>query len=216
MNVSKVLIITIALCILMQSFAHISLNIDVDDLEMVNEFFDGMINIRPNSVQCSALAMLKKVTYSLLQMAGILLTLVGSNMLTMKLSGNEQKPIDPKLIEPKLTVPKIIEPIITKQNIEPIYSKINVLDYIMCRNDFGCNRNLCWRECKMDNAIVPKEAAVGKKAWCFTAPPKSGKEPQIKHHKCEQSSDCSPCWPCVSQCKGMHTFKFKKSIRFKT
>lgn len=57
---------------------------------------------------------------------------------------------------------------------------------ILCPNDFGCDRNLCWRTCYHEG---------NQTSWCYTRKPdKRG------YVQCIETPDCSPCWECLGHC----------------
>lgn len=68
-----------------------------------------------------------------------------------------------------------------------VTSKINPSH---CKNDFGCDRGICWRTC---NKNMKNTNNVG---WCYSAP-------DVKAHKyqlCNFSHECSGCWHCIGPC----------------
>lgn len=60
----------------------------------------------------------------------------------------------------------------------------------MCKGDFGCDRNLCWRSC---DRTVGKN---GTDSWCYT----KAKPDSSNYQKCKFPHDCSPCWDCLGVC----------------
>lgn len=87
MNITKFIIIFHVVCILIQTSAHISINIDNDDYNQVSAFFNNIIINRagtPTVSRCSILTTVKKITCTVFQMLGILITLTASNLLTVK------------------------------------------------------------------------------------------------------------------------------------
>lgn len=62
----------------------------------------------------------------------------------------------------------------------------------MCKGDYGCDRNVCWRSCDRTDAHGKNRTD----SWCYT---KSKPEAQ-QYHKCKFPHDCSPCWDCLGVC----------------
>lgn len=61
----------------------------------------------------------------------------------------------------------------------------------ICQNDFGCDRNICWRTCNSDNVKITNR--IG---WCYSSPDLSAH----KYQHCNFAHDCSPCWHCLGVC----------------
>lgn len=106
------------------------------------------------------------------QYIGVTVSLVAANLITAML---ETKPIS------------------IMQTYTP--SKINIIkpSSRTCKNDFGCDDNICWRACPN---ITSDRENISMLSWCFTSP-----EPQNhKFERCNHNHDCSPCWPCLGAC----------------
>lgn len=56
----------------------------------------------------------------------------------------------------------------------------------LCPNDFGCDRNLCWRSCHHED---------NQTSWCYTRKPD-----KRAYAQCIEMADCSPCWECLGHC----------------
>lgn len=55
----------------------------------------------------------------------------------------------------------------------------------MCKHQFGCDQNLCWKSCGNSTH-----------SWCFT----TAKSESIDIQVCYADYDCSPCWDCLGIC----------------
>lgn len=171
MKISNIVIILLTL-VLIQTNAHISIQIDPDDFDHVTEFFENIIINQQQPVvyrRFSVVLVLKKVTVSIIQMIGIMLTLVGANLITEKFHEVQAQPKQNDLVVRNNTINDLIE---------------------MCNEkDFGCNRNVCWRTCVDDS-----EKENNSQTWCYTSP----KPEKREYHPCVYSYDCSPCWECIA------------------
>lgn len=172
MNISKIVIFLIVL-IFIQTSAHISIEIDPDDFDQVSDFFENIIiNNRiqqhPIHSRRSIMRIVKKTASGIIQMLCVMLTLVGSNILTTKI--NEYQSPTPRI--------EFFDRNVTENNQS---KKCN-------QNDFGCNRNMCWRTCDV-------ETDGNKKKWCYTTTNAINRKIQ----NCTHSFDCSPCWDCLSR-----------------
>lgn len=175
MNVRVLLFIVMlySSLLLLHSEAFISINIEPDDLDAVSDFFHQiMINEQPVllSEQNHVMKHIKKTMYSIIQMVGIMITLIGANVITSMLDSapytNQQQ-----------------QPEILFQN-----NSVDIKHAEKCNIDFGCNKNICWRSCNVN---------VGeKKMWCYTSPDQRS----FRHQKCVNANDCSLCWECIEPC----------------
>lgn len=107
----------------------------------------------------------KKFMTSVFQMLGIMLTLVGANLLTARLT-----PVVPLNSQQQ-------DESINLQHIE-VFDKNNSVE-ICNSNDFGCNRWLCWRTC-----VVHENNEQGYDSWCFAAPEKEQKKSPSLQESC--------------------------------
>lgn len=172
------LICILSTLLLLHSEAFIAINIDPEDLDQVSDFFQSVI------VQTSApmptnrrviIPLIKKMTYSTIQLLGVMMTLVGANILSSFLTpdvamSRQQQQQQSEIIFRNFS-----------NNIEPKYAE-------MCKIDFGCNKNRCWKSC---NTVVG-----GKNLWCYASPEYHARN--LQH--CEVVSDCSLCWDCIEPC----------------
>lgn len=65
-----------------------------------------------------------------------------------------------------------------------------------CGMKFGCFNQFCYSECKSKDIFDLNTAEVNKKPWCYT----SNRPDRIDFVSCQHDSDCSDCWPCISNC----------------
>lgn len=198
MFISKLLVIVLSVELIMQVEAHISIQIDPEDMDRVSDFFESIIFNRQQLFQPTVhsrfgiIRLTKKFLSGGIQMLSIMITLVSANLLTTKLS------------QPVLVNSEQREPV---NSLEVIDKNLTSSTVEMCNsNDFGCNRGICWRTC-----TVQKAGDQGYLSWCFTAPEKM----QQKFHHCKNNMDCSGCWecsfPCVRKVCLFVIFIFRKS-----
>lgn len=178
MFICKLFVIFLTVDFIFQVESHISIGIDPEDMDRVSDFFEGIIfNSHPIVQQparprCSSIIRLtKKFLISAIQMFGIMITLVGANLLTSKLSGPVPANCQNELFNE------------LEKNVTSIIEK--------CEIDFGCNRGLCWRSC-----TVQQNYDKNYTSWCFAAPGKQSK----KFQQCKNHLECSGCWPCSYPC----------------
>lgn len=153
MNIAKLIVAFFTVGILIQSSAYITIDIDEDDFQQVNGFFNNIIinrapatttttaavaSVRVRSCDCDILQLVSKFMCTVMQMLGIMLTLVASNLLTAKFSEIEH---------PTPVIKTVLQSGISMKN----NSHVNINSTELCENnDFGCHRNLCWRSCKAE------------------------------------------------------------------
>lgn len=156
--------------------SYVTIQIEPDELQRFADIIlqiGGMqqhyqpIVIGPSTTTRNAciLSSIKALSRGAFQMMGIMLTLVGANLLTSKL-----------------------EPFVN----QPQFSAMNITSSKpteMCKFDFGCDNNLCWRTCDGANK--------NSLSWCYTT--SKHKEPEFQ--TCKYSHDCSPCWDCLGNCR---------------
>lgn len=175
----KLRVLFISLCIfslLIHSEGYISVNIDPEDLNQITDFIQtfGMNDqshpITLNQRNRACIKMMKDTIFGIIQLIGVMLSLVGANYLSMKLT--------PEVSVQQYKQPEIIFRNPTKAN--------NFEDIKMCKIDYGCNKNLCWKTC---NSIVN-----GTKLWCYASSTPG------QFHRCSGAEDCSQCWDCIERC----------------
>lgn len=170
MLISKFFIIIVS-CLLMQAHSHISIDIDPEDMDRVQAFFESIVFNRPiqilqpmwNRPRSGIRRLITKSLNSVIQMFTIITTLVGANLITNKLSQPQPQP----------------SYVSFDQNITNGTK--------MCSTEFGCNQSICWRACTVDDSNYT--------SWCFTSPEINGIVQQCKTHL-----DCSGCWQCTHPC----------------
>lgn len=171
----------ILLCILLSALyapskASIQIDMEPDELQ---EFLQGRLSGRPITTitpRSSSVAAkhVKRLMLGLIQMVGIMLTLVGANLLTA-------------LFEPSL----LLNGQCVDKNVTVFLPSIAPSQ--LCEYDFGCDRNLCWRTCGAGSDNNGKNDAH---SWCYTA----AKTESHNYQQCIYSHDCSPCWECLGAC----------------
>lgn len=192
MKVQVFVIFLFLLSFSIQLNALISIEIEPNDLEQVSEILQTFIQQQqqqlPTRFSTTRVIspLLKSITRSLIQMTGIMLTLVGANLLTLKLE--------------TFIVKQPAEKITEINNNTEIISNITAL-MEKCKNEYGCNRNRCWRTCTSNEELkIEKEDEDMKETWCYT----SSKANTSDFQSCTFYNDCSPCWDCSSDCKLVH------------
>lgn len=200
---SCVVLLSICLC---QSDALIDINFGSDDLGRVNEFFETLyFNGRPELMQSPthvANRIVKKSIYGSIKLSGVMLMLVGANLLTAK--------FEPLVIAPRQQ-PEII---VIVKSLPPVQCQCNChcpqqqqcppqqhqheqqqFENLLLTNDetsvtdYGCNKTVCWRACfaEKHEKRIP---------WCFSSP----KPQKREYHSCSSAADCSPLWECLEEC----------------
>lgn len=157
--------------------AHISIGIDPEDIEQMSDFLQSIVvnnnNIHSEQTSSGMISrqQLKRFSHAILQMIGLFVTLVASNVITEKLTYHRQP--------------------VQQPNAE-IYFRKNISfvdDEQRCNKEFGCNKNACWRSCYS----VEDD---GKKLFCYTSP-----NPKLREfHHCDYMNECSPSWECLEPC----------------
>lgn len=95
-------------------------------------------NLTLKSLTTTAFSRIKKLSFSFLQMFGIMITLVGAKLLTTQFDRLLNTPLENILKN----------------------STINHTQTENCEDDFGCNRNLCWRTCKINSTNSQQQQNV--------------------------------------------------------
>lgn len=158
------------------SHAHIVIDIEPDELQRVAEILVQSYltrNLTPRTVLTRNIVFscIKKVSSSAVQLFGIMMTLVGANLLT-------------KIFEPSVISPQFL---FADNNVT------SILPDEFCKRDFGCDHNLCWRTCGDELGVHEKNKP---QSWCYTAP----KTELRNYQQCIHSHECSPCWECIGVC----------------
>lgn len=153
--------------------ASISIDIEPEDLRRIGEIVVGNYlrgpgnNIaRSRTMINTIISSCKHFSMNIAQLIGIMLSLVGANLLTT-------------MLEPFTNT--------------PMYKNTTLTPSQICKSDFGCDENLCWRTC--DTKFDEGEQQIAQ-SWCFT----SSKPTDRNFQECKNSYDCSPCWDCLGPC----------------
>lgn len=154
---------------------HITIDMEPDELQRMGEilvetYVQQQLTHRVSSV---ILSHGKKFVYGIMQLIGLLLTLVGANITTTRLEHYI------------LPTPNVVN--ISASDNVPTFEPSKI-----CERDFGCDQNVCWRTC--GEKLGDSEE---NKAWCYTSPKTNEKK---FFHQCSYSYECSPCWDCLGPC----------------
>lgn len=164
------------------AYGFITIQIEPENLQQIGEVImqaymqQQPIVLQTPTTRCAHISSAaKKISRGIIQLLGIMMTLVGANLLTTKLESfvvvNQ-----PEFSAKNITTPTIIQS-----------DKCHEYDY-------GCDDNLCWRTCDV-SADYEKSVENINQPWCYTSPNESEFQP------CNFSYECSPCWNCLSPCK---------------
>lgn len=135
----------------------------------------GPSSTTARGVQITAEA--KKIARGVFQLFGIMITLVGANLLTTKLEQfvvvNQQE-------------------FSAKNNITS-----TMLHSDICEYDYGCDQNMCWRSCDVSTDANHEKLSAENttQQLCYTSPNK------LEFKFCIYSHECSPCWDCLRSCE---------------
>lgn len=169
-----------------RSNGYVTIQIEPEDLQrfadIIVQVSDIPIVIRSSTSTSSKmtciLSSLKSLSRGVLQMTGILLTLVGANLLTTKLE---------PYVENRYSV-------LHSQSVHVKNITTSTPTPNLCQHDYGCDEHLCWRTCGGTN----EEEEINNETWCYTSP--MAKTEKTKYQKCNLANECSPCWECLSPC----------------
>lgn len=131
MKVSLVIIFfLIVSAILSHSNGHITIEIEPNDVHQLSDILQTFIENhhlptrQRSSLKCVIYHGIKTMSSGIIQLIGIMLSLVGANLLTMKL-------------EHSMT------------SVNQIKSPTSMFVHgEECKHDFGCTENICWRTCE--------------------------------------------------------------------
>lgn len=166
--------------------AHISIKIDPEDLGEVSDFILNLQNHREHHydvvnspTKCKLMQIVTKTMISIIQLVGFMMAMIGSNIITTKLSPLQAEQRQLQEVQPDLHA--------LLNNI----SQINT-----CNINFGCNKNVCWKTCYVAADVDDDENIKKQELWCYTSP-----NPKIQaYHQCVSHTECSPCWECLEAC----------------
>lgn len=158
------------------------INIDTEDLEQVNEFFE-IITHRAHEIEipinrpCNRyVKLLLKGIRTGVQLVGMTMSLVSANVITSYFNINEFGLLHQNTTE-------VFAKRVTTPQSETSQKKKKSCDVL-----FGCHDNVCWRMCYSDNPALH--------LWCHTSPNPFSRK--IQH--CDAHTDCLQCWECVETC----------------
>lgn len=178
---SKKIVVLFILCIFTSAWASITIDMHPEELQsigavLVESYMRHNLIQRQETVTRMIFNKMGKFLAGLLQMLSITTSLIAANIFTPYFQLGSQP---------------IIDTTIGMQKNVKITSTPATID--QCPNDFGCERNLCWRTCD-------QKFNVTKDAWCYTSPTPQNR----KHTHCTSHLECSPCWECISVCNIPH------------
>lgn len=168
---------------------HVIVQIEPEDVQrfadILMQIHGGDIGIHPQQLviqsrttkSVCSLLMIRKISQSVIQLVGIMLTLVGANLLTTKLESHA-------VVQPQMTMENITGP--------------KKLQLKLCQHEYGCDQNMCWRTC----GGTTEQEEVEKQSWCYTKSSSKKDEYQM----CNLSTECSPCFECLGPCKSSLKF----------
>lgn len=174
-------ILRVSLIFILFSITHAHLVIDIEPEEMqriaeilVENYLANNLTPQTAVARNTVLSHIKKISFGIIQLFGITISLVSANLLT-------------SLFEPTIVTPPEINS-----------NSVNITNHEtmeMCNRDFGCSENVCWRSCDAGstNQIQNKN---NQKSYCYTTP----KPESHKYQQCIYAHDCSPCWECLGSC----------------
>lgn len=169
---------------------HISIQIDQEDLPQIGDILQTVI-INNNQhipfvsrLPSRMIRICTKTITGVVQLFGIMVTLVASNLLTNKL---ETLWID----QPTDFNVNPVEFNLTTTTASSVSEIENFVIPETCNYDFGCNSKLCYRTC--NETIVQYQTT----SWCYTTSDKSNSK---TYQACRNAQDCSPCWKCAGPC----------------
>lgn len=178
MKVSVIIIILLFTSIL-HTNGYITIEIEPDDVHQLSDILQMFIENQqiPTRTQYSLrrniFSLLKSFSRGIVQLISIMMTLVGVNLITMKMESSIM------LLNQ------------TEQTTTHMFAHREI-----CKHDFGCTENICWRTCEETNERKAEQK------WCFTS-----SYPNISNFQpCTYSYECSPCWSCSTSCTDGRVF----------
>lgn len=156
--------------------SHIVIDIDPSELQSIGEvlvesYFHHNLIQRQVSLPQTIFSKIVNFSFCVLKLIGVTASLIAANLFT-------------PLFQSFSTTNNALNTITHVQ-----YNKSTIVPSKICPNDFGCDRNVCWRTC--DKGENEKHVS-----WCFT----TSKPGSNKYAQCINSQDCSGCWECLGQC----------------
>lgn len=179
MKVSLVIIFfLIASAILSYSNGHITIEIEPNDVHQLSDILQTFIENhhvptrQRSSLKCVIYHSIKTLSSGIIQLIGIMLSLVGANLLTMKLEHSTN-------------------------SVNQIKSPTSMFNE-ECKHDFGCTGNICWRTCGDINN--PSEEAAQKICFTSSQPNITNIQRCTYAYECSPCWSCStPCTDGMDQ-----------------
>lgn len=195
MNFKKVFLCFLLIVQVMNICAVISIDIDQSELERIAEIlvqsYVSHSLFSPRIIwQNVLLIKIKEVVLYFAQFAGITGSLVAAGVLTEYYL---RSPVAEKVKNVQLNQERTTKRPLTR-TLTPA-SKA-------CKWEFGCDDNVCWRECRGETTNTT--------SWCFSSPSAEKRS----YQSCYDSFDCSPCWSCVGVCQQSTRMLMKRYIYY--
>lgn len=162
-------------------YGSITIDIEDEDLQRIGEILvQHYVEQQLTSATKSTISTkVKAFSLGVLQLLGVMLTLVGANLLTAKLDSS------------------------TSNSFNHVTSNNNTFNF--CKHfDYGCDRNICWRMCEKEMESVANVGENNKtivanatlSTWCYTTANPGERDFQ----QCLYAYECSPCWTYLGPC----------------
>lgn len=148
---TKISVLFIIFCIVLllnnNSYGQLTINIDADNSERLSEIFSesvtGLNQLHPFTSKSAILCIqLKKFSLSVLQMIGIMFSLVGANLITSYFDSNTvyHTDMEPIIVEPVIVDSNNHQVKFTNPIVNPDVSetKLKQKNEKKCDGDYGC------------------------------------------------------------------------------
>lgn len=157
------------------AFPQIVIDIDREELQRFGEILVENYFMRDvERGRFSSNSQLRKVLIGVVQLMGITVSLVSASLITNSIQPYALSTPEDEII-----------PVSTQNN--------TIKPSDICKFDFGCDENLCWRTCD--------DGMKSNNSWCYTAAIAG----QLQNQLCTHSFQCSPCWDCIGSCFSSRT-----------
>lgn len=173
----------------------VTIEIDPSEFDRINDILQTYMPIPLTTStrrRSAVFTLVKSILFGLMQLAGIMLTLVGANLLTTKLEPFAVSKPYMGTNAVNSTLPFAENRLVNSTGNNPVNTSMPSEDLNI---DFGCDEFKCWRTC-----VITEGEKSGEKSWCFTTP----KPTEINYHRCIFMEECSSKWNCVHPCQTVH------------
>lgn len=188
MKVTSLFVCMLLFVYVLETRAHITIQIESNEIPKIAEILRTALQQNHNEIQAvqsrarfifhlclSVLPFLKFIARGTGQIAAIIFTLVGANLITYRL--------ETSITSNQMTA-------ITSNQMLTINKRSPSTSELICKNSFGCASKYCWKSCGEEN-----EKNIQRK-WCLTTRPN-----ETTFEACVDENNCSSCWPCLSRCQ---------------